>query len=121
SERVTNTNELVLFITPIVVDNPDENDSNYNVSEIERLRALEKPLDSKVQELQRDAGLERKAVDPVAPSNPETQPFEPIETPAPQQPEAPQPATTRNPVPAPQPTVNGASGAAGSNAPKSQG
>jgi hypothetical protein len=115
SERVTNTNELVLFITPLVVDNPDENDSNYNVSELERLRALEKPLDSKVQEMQRDAGLERKAVDPVPPSNPETQPFEPIETPAPVQP------TTRNPVPAPQPTVDGSTGAAGSNAPKSQG
>ena len=79
-ERVTTTSELVLFITPIVVDNPDENDSNFNVDERERLRALEKPLDSKVQDLQKEAGLERKATKPVSPSDPRTQPIEPIET-----------------------------------------
>jgi type II secretory pathway component GspD/PulD (secretin) len=82
-ERVTTTSELVLFITPIVVDNPDENDSNYNVGEIERLRALEKPMDTKVQELQKEAGLERKAAQPVKPSDPKTQPIEPIEAGAP--------------------------------------
>jgi general secretion pathway protein D len=31
TENITNTSELVLFITPVVVDNPDENDTNYNV------------------------------------------------------------------------------------------
>jgi type II secretory pathway component GspD/PulD (secretin) len=79
-ERVTTTSELVLFITPIVVDNPDENDSNFNVGELERLRTLEKPLDDKVQKLQKEAGLEREAEKPVPPSNPKTQPLEPIET-----------------------------------------
>jgi general secretion pathway protein D len=83
-ERVTTTNELVLFITPIVVDNPDENDTNFNVEELERLRALERPLDDKVQKMQQEAGFERRATAPVPPSNPETQPVAPIETPAPQ-------------------------------------
>jgi type II secretion system protein D len=80
TENITSTSELVLFITPVVVDNPDENDTNFNVGELERLRALEKPMDSKVQEMQRDAGLERKAAEPVAPSPPSTQPLQPIET-----------------------------------------
>ncbi len=83
SERTTSTSELVLFITPIVVDNPDENDSNFNVGEIERLRALERPMDNKVQELQRDAGLDRKSERKVPPSNPDNQPVQPIETPLP--------------------------------------
>jgi type II secretion system protein D len=83
-ERVTTTNELVLFITPIVVDNPEENDSNFNVGELERLRALERPLDDKVQKMQEEAGFERRATTPQPPSNPQTQPVEPIETPAPQ-------------------------------------
>jgi len=85
-ERVTTTNELVLFITPIVVDNPDENDTNFNVDELERLRALERPLDDKVQKMQQEAGFERRATATPAPSNPQTQPVEPIETPAPQPP-----------------------------------
>ncbi|NBX26448.1 MAG: hypothetical protein EBQ99_10465, partial [Planctomycetes bacterium] len=80
TENITSTSELVLFITPVVVDNPDENDTNFNVGELERLRALEKPMDSKMQEMQRDAGLERKAAEPVAPSPPSTQPLQPIET-----------------------------------------
>ncbi|MFZ4723064.1 MAG: secretin N-terminal domain-containing protein [Phycisphaerales bacterium] len=83
-ERVTTTNELVLFITPIVVDNPDENDSNFNVGELERLRALERPLDDKVQKMQEEAGFERRATTAPPPSNPQTQPVAPIETPAPQ-------------------------------------
>ena len=77
------TTELLVFVTPVVVDNPDENDTNFNVGEMERLRALEKPLDSKVQELQRDAGLEEKSQRKVAPSSPEAQPVQPIETPLP--------------------------------------
>ena len=38
------TSELVVFVTPIVVDNPDENNSNFNAGERERLRELTKPL-----------------------------------------------------------------------------
>jgi hypothetical protein len=66
------------------VDNPEENDSNFNVGELERLRALERPLDDKVQKMQEEAGFERRATTPQPPSNPQTQPVEPIETPAPQ-------------------------------------
>ena len=106
SEDVTLTNELVLFITPIVVDNPDENDNNFNVSEIERLRALERPLDNKVQKMQKDAGLEREAVLPVPASNPATQPVEPIETPLPQ------PAAVPGSTDAPPPPVKPGDGSA---------
>ena len=41
-------------------------------------------LNSQVQEMQRDAGLDRKAAEPVTPSPESTQPLEPIETPVPQ-------------------------------------
>ena len=84
TENSTATSELVLFITPVVVDNPNENDSNFMVGELDRLKALEKPMDTKVQEMQRDAGLDRKAAEPVTPSPESTQPLEPIETPVPQ-------------------------------------
>jgi type II secretion system protein D len=102
SENLTTTSELVLFVTPIVVDNPDENDTNYNVNELERLRTLEKPLDTKVQELQRKAGL-NKAADEAAPaSSPEAAPLPPLEDsmPAPS-PAAPQPSPQPAAAPAP--------------------
>jgi general secretion pathway protein D len=85
-ERVTTTNELVLFITPIVVDNPEENDTNFNVGELERLRALERPLDDKVQKMQEEAGFERRSSTAPPASNPQVQPVAPIETPVPQAP-----------------------------------
>jgi len=102
TEDVTSTSELVLFITPVVVDNPDENDTNYNVNERERLRTLERPLDTKVQELQRKAGL-NKAADEAAPaSSPEAAPLPPLEDsmPAPS-PAAPQPSPQPAAAPAP--------------------
>ncbi len=37
--------ELVVFLTPVVIDNPDANDSNYNVNERMRLQELSEPLD----------------------------------------------------------------------------
>jgi general secretion pathway protein D len=36
--------ELLVFVTPTVVDNPDGNDSNYNAGERRRLRELAKPV-----------------------------------------------------------------------------
>jgi type II secretion system protein D len=102
SENLTTTSELVLFVTPIVVDNPDENDTNYNVNELERLRTLEKPLDTKVQELQRKAGL-NKAADETAPaSSPEAAPLPPLEDSIPARaplPGVPQPSTQPPPAP----------------------
>jgi type II secretory pathway component GspD/PulD (secretin) len=38
------TTELIAFITPTVVDNPDANDHNFNESARERLRSLSLPL-----------------------------------------------------------------------------
>lgn len=45
TEKAKSLVELVIFITPIVVDNPDENDTNFNVEERKRLDELSKPLD----------------------------------------------------------------------------
>ena len=51
------TTELIAFITPTVVDNPDENDTNFNESARERLRNLDLPL--KEQAKHRDAISDR--------------------------------------------------------------
>ncbi|MBL9149737.1 MAG: hypothetical protein JNM94_13690 [Phycisphaerae bacterium] len=53
TEKKKNVAELVMFVTPVVVENPEENDSNYNAEERNRLRMLKEPLDdlgSKVQD-----------------------------------------------------------------------
>ncbi|MFZ9913841.1 MAG: secretin N-terminal domain-containing protein [Phycisphaerales bacterium] len=45
TERAKEVVELVVFLVPLVVENPDENDKNFNVEELERLRMLQEPLD----------------------------------------------------------------------------
>ena len=37
--------ELVIFLTPVVIENPDANDTNFNKNEIMRLRELSEPLE----------------------------------------------------------------------------
>ena len=43
--------EFLIFVTPVVVDNPDENDLNYNVEDVRRLDELSKPLDEMAEDL----------------------------------------------------------------------
>ncbi|MSR40314.1 MAG: hypothetical protein EXS10_00200 [Phycisphaerales bacterium] len=43
--------ELVVFLTPVVIENPDANDHNYNVNELLRLRELSEPLDKSAESL----------------------------------------------------------------------
>jgi type II secretion system protein D len=43
-ENSHTTTELIAFITPIVVDNPSENDENFNETARERLKDLAQPL-----------------------------------------------------------------------------
>ncbi|MDZ4754597.1 MAG: secretin N-terminal domain-containing protein [Phycisphaerae bacterium] len=47
TEKKKNVAELVIFVTPVVVDNPDANDHNYNAAEIDRLKNLRKPLEQR--------------------------------------------------------------------------
>ncbi|MFM7050639.1 MAG: secretin N-terminal domain-containing protein [Planctomycetota bacterium] len=46
TERAKEVVELVVFLVPLVVENPDENDTNFNVEELERLRMLQEPLET---------------------------------------------------------------------------
>ena len=41
----------MIFVTPIVVDNPDENDENFNAEDVRRLEELSKPLDDMARDL----------------------------------------------------------------------
>ncbi|MDG2021019.1 MAG: secretin N-terminal domain-containing protein [Phycisphaerales bacterium] len=59
--------ELVIFITPIVVDNPDENDTNFNVEERKRLDELSKPLEEMVKELGGDEFFDQIDDDTTSP------------------------------------------------------
>ncbi len=61
----TATKELVVFVTPIVVDNPDENDTNFNARDRERLRELAEPLQEKSRELWRQSGGQTDGGDPL--------------------------------------------------------
>lgn len=45
TEKAKTLTELVIFVTPIVVDNPDENDVNFNERDLERLDDLSRPLE----------------------------------------------------------------------------
>ncbi len=80
TEKVSTATELVLFVTPIVVENPDGNDTNFNVDEIKRLRALEKPLDSKTEEMLKLLDDKKGSTQP-AKANPTDEPLETIVTP----------------------------------------
>ena len=80
TEKVSAATELVLFVTPIVVENPDGNDTNFNVEEIKRLRALEKPLDSKTEEMLKLLDDKKGSTQP-AKANPTDEPLETIVTP----------------------------------------
>lgn len=74
----TVTKELVVFITPVVVDNPDENDSNFNVQERMRLREVARPLSERTADLVRGAGL--RPVSDV-PTEEQVAPLMPLEEP----------------------------------------
>ncbi len=80
TEKVSQATELVLFVTPLVVENPEVNDTNYNVQDIERLRALQKPLDSKTEEMLKVLDNQKGSTQP-AKANPTSEPLETIVTP----------------------------------------
>ena len=89
--------ELLVFVTPLVVDNPDENDRNYNAEERMRLRELAKPLGSMSKELIRDRGI---SSDDKVPAAGPKDPLEPIDITVPA---ATTPATAPAPEGAPAP------------------
>lgn len=59
-ENSKSTSELIAFITPIVVDNPSENDSNFNQSEREAL--LQKSLPMKQENLKAEQQRIREGI-----------------------------------------------------------
>jgi type II secretory pathway component GspD/PulD (secretin) len=79
TEEVKETTELLVFVTPTVVDNPDDNDTNYNADERERLRILSKPLAEAAEELEKKRGLTGNDKVPAAKKD---EPLKPIDIPA---------------------------------------
>jgi general secretion pathway protein D len=57
TNEVKTVTELLVFVTPTVVDNPDANDSNYNADERKRLRELAKPVAEMSKQLIRDRNI----------------------------------------------------------------
>ena len=105
TEKVSAATELVLFVTPIVVENPDGNDTNFNVQEIERLRSLQKPMDSKTEEMLHLLDDKKGSTQPAKP-NPTSEPLETIMTPP-----AKGAPTSTSPAPTQAPTPSSKSGA----------
>ncbi len=72
----SSSKELLIFVTPTVVDTPDENDTNFNADERERLEVLSKPLNSETEKMVEKHKLIMpdktggKPVDPIAPIEP---------------------------------------------------
>jgi len=60
-DQETRRSELVAFITPQVVERPDDNYTNYNAEELERLRQLTKPLREQKESLRDEPVRERMA------------------------------------------------------------
>jgi type II secretion system protein D len=54
TERATEVVELVVFLVPLVVENPDANDDNFNEAERERLRMLQEPLEQSIDKLTKE-------------------------------------------------------------------
>ena len=54
TEKSKEVKELLVFITPTVVDNPNENDTNFNVDMRERLKELSLPLQELEKVLEQD-------------------------------------------------------------------
>jgi general secretion pathway protein D len=90
--------ELLVFVTPIVVDNPDENDRNFNAEERMRLRELAKPLGNMEKSLIKERDLINDENVPAAAPG---EPLKPIDfdrpAPAPAPAPAPQPAPAAGP------------------------
>jgi general secretion pathway protein D len=78
TDEAEQVKELVVFITPLVVSNPDENDSNFNAEDRRRLEQLSAPLD----DMTRKLIIESR----VIPSNDEKKADEPPLMDAPQEP-----------------------------------
>ena len=72
----SSSKELLIFVTPTVVDTPEENDTNFNADERERLEVLSKPLNSETEKMVEKHKLIMpdktggKPVDPIAPVEP---------------------------------------------------
>ena len=56
-ENTTRRSELIAFITPTVVDNPSENDTNFNAAERRFLKLLSRPIDEQVKDLKNREGV----------------------------------------------------------------
>ncbi|MBM4113742.1 MAG: hypothetical protein FJ253_10315 [Phycisphaerae bacterium] len=84
TDDTTSTKELVIFVTPIVVDNPAANDSNFNLRERDRLRELAKPLSEQSAKLVEGAGF--KPMNDIPADEKPVPPLTPLEEPAPNQP-----------------------------------
>jgi general secretion pathway protein D len=79
TNEVKEVTELLVFVTPTVVDNPDVNDTNYNAEERERLRILSKPLAEAAEEMEK----QRKVLgDDKVPAAKPDEPLKPIDIPA---------------------------------------
>jgi Flp pilus assembly secretin CpaC len=111
TSEIKTTSELVIFVTPLVVDNPSENNDNFNAAERERLIELQKPL----KDMSLEAVESHKVFTPDSKmlADPKGDPLAPIITP--QNTPKSNPPAEPAPEPAPAPAPPPASGNSGPN------
>lgn len=71
TERQKEVVELVVFLVPVVVENPDANDKNFNLNERERLKKLQEPLEKSSELLLKESKFfeDIKQTTPVNPAD----------------------------------------------------
>ncbi|MHC4415336.1 MAG: secretin N-terminal domain-containing protein [Planctomycetota bacterium] len=63
-ENTTSRTELLAFVTPLVVDNPDQNDANFNQRAREHLQDLSRPLKDQERRAPDPERMQRRLLDP---------------------------------------------------------
>ena len=66
-ENQTIREELLVFITPVIVNSFEDNNDNYNVDYLERLKEITLPVDEQVEHIKEgDDFLQNRLSDPGA-------------------------------------------------------
>jgi len=69
TERQKEVVELVVFLVPVVVENPDANDTNFNADELHRLKLLSEPLEKGTEKMMKESNFFEEIKAPKAPES----------------------------------------------------
>lgn len=59
----------MVFLVPVVVENPDANDTNFNADELHRLKLLSEPLEKGTEKMMKESNFFEEIKAPKAPES----------------------------------------------------